>query len=548
MTSLAQCNEEGETPLLVAIKQKNVSLVHEFLAIFKKFDREFETMPPMCFFTIDQLSNQIPITELIDYLIKDINNSDHWLPFLAQVFIKSTSFTREDRIIALELIGASLMMNLTIFRYVGLCRIGLQCWREAMILRSNPYALPKIPATSVLSDASSVVFESANEVMEIEELNLLQEELNRNYRPLDQFGLLHPYNKRMQLQALLVIRRISTQATHPNWLYLESLLRFGTDVLAYRIWGEYLEPQNVALNVENRILINTCYLILEKLNGFDPQMISLKTRRVFIETLNLMSCYFVTVKLMEDELDETRTEELSYANFLASTEFINAVANLFPEQEKISSVKFGSHFFASIIYNFLFVLDSISPQLTYQEKKIIEEHYSSYIRNFFPTRTTTVLHVAVQEIKKSDYKLRVNGSEVEFEIQGKLNTIHSLIKLILKLGTDPNAIDEMGRTPLHILAGMKKHHLNKYLPFFQTLVNAGSYLDVAKNNDETVRSVLKKTMMRYTQKGEMVDPYFESLIDSVLPLTCLCTRVIRRHRIPYQDRLPLILQKLVAPP
>ena len=130
---------------------------------------------------------------------------------------------------------------------------------------------------------------------------------------------------------------------------------------------------------------------------------------------------------------------------------------------------------------------------------------------------------------------------------GKLNTIHSLIKLILKLGTDPNAIDEMGRTPLHILAGMKKHHLNKYLPFFQTLVNAGSYLDVAKNNDETVRSVLKKTMMRYTQKGEMVDPYFESLIDSALPLTCLCTRVIRRHRIPYQDRLPLILQKLVAP-
>jgi hypothetical protein len=110
-----------------------------------------------------------------------------------------------------------------------------------------------------------------------------------------------------------------------------------------------------------------------------------------------------------------------------------------------------------------------------------------------------------------------------------------------------NAIDEMGRTPLHIMAGMEKHHLNDYLPIYQTLVNAGSYLDLSDDNDETVRTVLKKMLKRYTQKGEMVDPYFESLIDSVLPLTCLCTRVIRRHRIPYQDRLPLILQKLVAP-
>jgi hypothetical protein len=547
MTSMAECNEEGETPLLIAIKKRNWSLIHEFLAIFKKFYVEPQSMPPMCYFSIDQLSNQIPITELIDFLINDICD-ENWLIFLAKVFIKSTSFTREDRIIALELIGASFMMSIGSLRSTGLCDIGLQCWRDAMILRSaNPYALPKIPATSVSSEASSVVFGNANEVMEIEELSLLQEELRRDYMPWGR-----KFYKRMQLQALLVVRRISIQETlgHPNWLYLESLLRFGSDVLPHRIWSASLQPQNVVLNVENRIVINTCHLIMEELrNGFDPKMIFPKTLRVFIETLHLMSCYFVTVKMMEDELDESRREELSYANFLVSTEFINAVANLFPEQENISSVKFESHCFASVIYNFLFVLDSISPQLTYQEKKVLEEYYSSYIRNFFPTRTTTVLHEAVQEIKKSDYlyMLRVSGCGVGFKIQGKLNTIHSLIKLFLKLGADPNAIDEMGRTPLHILAGMKQVHLNNYLPIYQTLVNAGSYLDLSDDNDETVRTVLKKMLKRYTQKGEMVDPYFESLIDSVLPLTCLCTRVIRRHRIPYQDRLPLILQKLVAP-
>ena len=80
MTSMAQCNEEGETPLLIAIKKRNWSLTHEFLAIFKKFNCEPQSMPPMCFFSIDQLSSQIQITELIDFLINDITD-ENWLIF-----------------------------------------------------------------------------------------------------------------------------------------------------------------------------------------------------------------------------------------------------------------------------------------------------------------------------------------------------------------------------------------------------------------------------------------------------------------------------------
>ena len=97
MTSMTQCNEEGSflPPLLIAIKKRNWSLIHEFLAIFKKFYVEPQSMPPMCYFSIDQLSNQIPITELIDFLINDITD-ENGLLFLAIVFIKSTSFTRED--------------------------------------------------------------------------------------------------------------------------------------------------------------------------------------------------------------------------------------------------------------------------------------------------------------------------------------------------------------------------------------------------------------------------------------------------------------------
>jgi hypothetical protein len=58
----------------------------------------------------DKLSNQIPITQLIEHLF-DAFYDTAWLKFLGQVFIESTSFTRQEKVIALELIGALLNMH-----------------------------------------------------------------------------------------------------------------------------------------------------------------------------------------------------------------------------------------------------------------------------------------------------------------------------------------------------------------------------------------------------------------------------------------------------
>ena len=563
LTGLIQMNEKGETPLLVAIKGKNVSFIHELIVILKNFTRKTnkcQSQSPMCLVAIEQLSQQIPITELIEYFIKDIGDSD-WLQFLAQVFIKSTLFTQQDKIVALEMIGASVMCSLkSVYLdsyynecYAALRGFGLECWREAMNLRhSISHGSHGFPRKSATVESSVVVFGASAEVMTREELDLFEEHITRNSSSSLDYDVRLECQKLMRRQGLLVLRRIHSEEYEgrPFWLYLKCLFAFGSDML---IWMVYRKVQDV--ESDNNILINTCHFILEQTNGFDPKLVSLRLLGVFIETLNVVSCSFFKLLMEakffngirdEDEYqNRRRSEHLSYANLLAFTEFINKVANLDASlnPSTISSVKFESFCFAEIVFNFLFVYKHISRWMKNEEKNKLEDYYSHFIQKLFPEGTTTVLHVAVKGIKTNSYTLKIEGGGIEFGIRNKLSTFHSMIKLILKLGADPNAKDEIGRTPLHILAGMKQVHLNKYLPIFQTLVNAGSYLHMADNKGETVLDILKKLLMRYSLK---VDPYFESLISNVFPLTCYCARVIRRHRIPFEDRLPRVLRELVS--
>jgi hypothetical protein len=201
-----------------------------------------------------------------------------------------------------------------------------------------------------------------------------------------------------------------------------------------------------------------------------------------------------------------------------------------PDQLESLSDYFGLW---KIIYVLFVVLLSIYPELTKEEKQKLEEYYSKYIRCFFPEYLTTILHEAI------DFYITFCDRPGEFSV--------GTINLILQLGADVNAIDGNGRTPLHILTETHKNHLEKYLLAFQTLVDAGANLYLVDDNGETVISILKKNLMEYKKRGEIVDPYFESLINTVFPLSCYCARVIRRHWIPFEDHLPPRLQAFVLP-
>jgi hypothetical protein len=475
----------------------------------------------------------------MEYLV--INNEPSvgpWLNFIAQVFISSRSFTRQDKIIALELIGAFLNMHSPFNSTQGVSthlpiELGLHCWREAMTLRYFPSdgepLLPKIPDVSVPSVASSVVFGSAVEVISMEELDLLEEDLKRDlYR-----GERLTSKKLIQRQALLVIRRITSQSNneHPHWLYLVSLDKLRSDLFKDGPWtsGDY------------KLTINTFVLILEQITEFDPIVLSRKSFVVFIHTLHEMSRYLIQMLQKPPNIPGSR--ELTYANFLPPSKFFGTIAKFFPNPATMSSRIVNYQFegccndFAQLMFKFVFILESISPRLSSQEKQKLEEYYSTCIRDFFPERTTTVLHATVWSVETG---------------RGLLRCVANLksIELILKLGADPNAIDEKGRTPLQILSEkdcgffLRICYLRGCVKIFRALVDAGTHLDIAADNGETVLSLLKKTFGKY-RGHRFRHPYYESLISTVSSLSCHCAVVIRRSGIRY-ERLPLCLQTFVS--
>lgn len=511
VNTLVRCDENGDTPLVIAMRKKHYAIMDELMPLLKNSYLVVEECHRLCSRAIDQLlSHQIPVVEMLDHLIEDTQNY-LWLKFITEACIKSSSITREQKIIVWELVGATFIIASTCDPYTSSKR-GLEWLKEAQALRDSPAGggppLLKVPLCSH-SAVSRKVFGPAVEVMSIDQLDDLEIQFVTSLPHEEGFQVRFEI---LQIQALLVLRRICSQLSprqsSPYWIYLRSLLRYGRQC-------QRRHKYNLA--------INTGLLILEEMTGFDPRVTFPKLLEVYAQTLNLMSTCFK--EMLKYPPNSPRSEELSAANVFLAIKFCTTIANIFP-QTKIIVANIGETYYNAVhIYDFVFILDSIPRPTDIQEQ--LEECLFKYFRHDFQDGQFTVLHAAVKAIEENS-----------------LNNI----KLILNLGADPNLTDESGQTPLHILAVMFKLHLTWFMPIFQAVVDAGGHLDMARRDGKTVLTLLSSTLKRYDNGSSLIaHPYFDSLVKSVFPLSCYCARIIRRNGIQFdEDRLPTTVQKFVS--
>ena len=70
LTSFAECNEDGDTPMVIAIKSNYVYVVEDIMTILQNvLDHNIEENQLKLTFIINQLLHKIPVKQLIDILI-----------------------------------------------------------------------------------------------------------------------------------------------------------------------------------------------------------------------------------------------------------------------------------------------------------------------------------------------------------------------------------------------------------------------------------------------------------------------------------------------
>jgi hypothetical protein len=142
----------------------------------------------------------------------------------------------------------------------------------------------------------------------LEELDMLE----------DNFGNGFQYwcYQRIKIQALLVIRRITTQANleYPHWLYLNSLFDL----------ADFYGGTN-----NTKLAINLHILIMEQLNGFDQKLLPRKAFDVFLRATCRLSNIFFQLLGEEPVPAVPAREELKYKNLLAIAEFITTLSKVF---------------------------------------------------------------------------------------------------------------------------------------------------------------------------------------------------------------------------
>ena len=511
-------NEQGETCLEVATNNGHWSILKILFIqikfhVYEQWKLPTRNLPSSFVFQtkdkefIRDICSRIPITDFIGNLIA-INDDDFiWLEFILDGFMQSSSISKSDKMIALQLMGAAYIFwwprnpRFQTSRHLSdLCiSKGIQCWKYSLILRREEENAPEIPY--VLPERLRHVFSrgNANNEMTLEELGEAERQLIRYQSNIN-------WNraeiKPLQIQAIVICHKIFSRSNRHTLMYL--------------IYHEELVMNHHSFSNRCGASWRTVNLVLFCIETFchdiSNVLSSSKHLRVFIRSLELV--------------DTNRFTSYDLLTIAKCT--LKILANLHPQS-------FGSQPVGcrdSEIWDIYNRMLMFFPKLNVRHVEELKHFFSDYVGDFKSNCGFTSF-------------LRVIIEPIDYLVHNSIDEVQLIFQFFLDAGVDPNEIDTNGQAPIHILA---QHIEIKGVPIMlKSLLNAGAHIDQGTPDGETLGSILRPQQFWFIGLSSFYP--FESLandpLNVVLPLSCYCAQSIRRNGIPFEDQLPHKLEEFV---
>ncbi|EFX73304.1 hypothetical protein DAPPUDRAFT_253421 [Daphnia pulex] len=527
-------NEQGQTPLLVAILQGHLDVV-KFLV--GKLDVPIGQIGQMIlngvkYLDVPALYVAIVCGELdiAAYLLSIEVRADQQTAKMIDSIVSSPN-GRQQKINILELMGA---VNFYFYETHPAPQNGLMYWRAARHLRQ-----------STVHGEPGVV--PINEFTTLEQL----EQLSR----LELFT-----------QAILVSQRV-LDMVHP-----------GPHIFNLAFWCNWASICSFRQGQSGRAIQMLIYVLkqsqaLEQWKGF-------KTSQIINWALDIIETSLVNLQ------ERSGQEEFPFPNFMTTFNFASQYMSYLQEnrqQRKIDqSTLLG---LASLIVQFIFWASELMPQWSDQERKLFKhslslfiakhhrwgkanqnllhtvchlksiEHTFAGINELFDSESDSGSERGYDETDETTYRPYSSDLEdvnLEFirdyreigdeEAEPEEEWTLSITKCLLELGADPNAADLYGATPLHLLA-MNRGNLAQS----SLLLEYGARIHQMNANRLTPLILFQEWQSQIARQGNP-DHNLQSVINSAppRPLRFLASQVLRKSGIPFdEEKVPPVLQSFI---
>jgi hypothetical protein len=526
-SKLAQSyNEEGETPLLVAIKCKHLNVV-KFLVEDLKVN--IGQIGRFFWKTVDY-SEVLP---LFASIITDQLSIMKFLSAISLDSIMSSSIPRLQKIDQLELIGSTfiLLKNVPWISQEDDGndpdeQRGRMCWKEAMTLRLCPAdgepQIPKIPFQ--LSDRGRKAFGDLVEPMTLEQVvqslkspSLIGEAILVGMRFLSRAGL---------FPNLFIPDRFYSHFLREYYTF--SKVGYVFKQATYLL--EMLEP----CKWEDDFLGSTSSILHHYNNDFNNLYSALHTITSVIKKMESSLGYKFCSGMMENIPMPTDFGDCMFI-FRFCCNHIRRVIAQFCHDDQLTII--ARRFITDTMEEITILLTEISccililmSQLSAEEIQQLQQSITEFIYLCDQTGTSRSKFFHHFCYLMASYYCENVGVIIQYFIDSGL--------------LDPNAQNDKGDTVLHhLISRLQFHYCTVGMEEFSftaivQMLDNGGQIDKVNNDGQTVRGILAHWKSELYSQGYSNHPDgIDSVINrpALLPLTSCCAQLIRKRRIPFEN-------------